>query len=519
MVDPSNLPTVESLQKKVCPACLEVFEGGVSLCPTDRSLLLPIDQGDPLLGRLIADRYLLLGRLGAGGMGVVYRAFQRGIEREVAVKILPIRDGQRSDLVERFLREARHLGRLTAPNTVIVHDAGQLDDGSLFIAMELLRGLTLKQVIDRDAPLAPARAVALLTQICASLEEAHRAGLVHRDLKPANVLVLGEPGAEKVKVLDFGISKLLGVPEPGLTGTGQVLGTPQYMSPEQCLGREDVGPAADLYALGVIAFEMLAGHSLFPEAQPLVVMMRHVKETPPRLADDRSTSPEHASLDRVVARCLEKRPEDRHPSASALSAQLSLSLEVESPPADATDVTPPLPELLRGPPAPRRGWLRWTAPLALGAILSVLLLSLDRREVVDHSTANVANDPLPRTATVALRVKARATERTPRPAAPGPKLSGLRFTGAIDQTAAKRALFEGTARWSKCIPATPGWEMKVYWVVRPNGLVTSATLIDTRGLGPRAVECLRGRMLEVVLPAFEGSAFSSVAFKWKGGST
>ncbi|MCA9539090.1 MAG: serine/threonine protein kinase, partial [Myxococcales bacterium] len=194
---------------------------------------MSVDPDDPRCGAPVAEGLVVLGRLGAGGMGVVYRAWQRSMGRQVALKVLDPGLAHDPRAVERFLREARVTARLRSPHTVTVLDAGQLDDGALFLTMELIEGRSLHALLNEDGRLPPDRAARLAEQICLSLEEAHLAGVVHRDLKPANVMVSSIGNRTLVKVLDFGVARVLDPMAARLTETGSLLGTPSYMSPEQ----------------------------------------------------------------------------------------------------------------------------------------------------------------------------------------------------------------------------------------------------------------------------------------------
>ncbi|HEX8559795.1 MAG TPA: serine/threonine-protein kinase [Pyrinomonadaceae bacterium] len=289
-----------------CPKCLRRFDSDAAACPDDGTPLradATVPSGaadappavapaaaasDPLVGLVLDDKYRLDERLGVGGMGTVYRATHLLIERPVAVKVLNARLVADETARERFRREARAAGRLQHSNAVAVTDFGETREGVVYLVMELLEGLPMRDVLARESPLDPARAVSLMLQIAAAVEAAHEAGIIHRDLKPGNIFLVQRPDSPYiVKVLDFGIAKLATSGEAGgefgfadtLTGTGVMIGTPRYMSPEQCDGAP-LTPASDVYSLGVILYEMLTGQTPFSGGSPLALALAHSSEEP-----------------------------------------------------------------------------------------------------------------------------------------------------------------------------------------------------------------------------------------------
>lgn len=307
---------------RVCPQCSQVYGAEITYCPTDGARVM----GDPLVGlqgRVIEGRFTIRELLAQGGMGAVYVATQHSMGRDIALKVLRPELGQNLDAVKRFLAESRLASRLTSPHTVSLYDFGRTEDGMLFIAMELLIGATLRQALQDDGPMDEERATRIATQVCESLSEAHELGIVHRDVKPDNVFLL-RPGSarELVKVLDFGVAKSLEPVHDGpVTKTGMVCGTPDYMSPENVTG-EGVSPASDVYSVGVLLYQMMTGTTPF-QADSLVGVMVHHVQTPPRpmraLMAGRPLSP---GMERLVQRCLSKRPADRPADASMLLAEL-----------------------------------------------------------------------------------------------------------------------------------------------------------------------------------------------------
>lgn len=275
-----------------------------------------------LIGSVVDDRFEVLEKLGEGGMGAIYKARQISMDRIVALKIL-LHD-QRGDpiSVERFRHEAYLASRLKHPNAIIIHDFGQTGDGLLYIAMEFLPGETVKERCRKVGPLPVNAAVKIMTQVVRTIGEAHRMGLIHRDLKPDNIFLTEQDGdTDFAKVLDFGIAKLTAVQDGldgyqgGLTMQGKIYGTPNYMSPEQIRGK-DVDHQSDLYALGVIFHELLAGKVPFSAETPVEVMMKHLRDPPPSITAERPSVP--IELERVVARALEKDRRSRYSSADEL---------------------------------------------------------------------------------------------------------------------------------------------------------------------------------------------------------
>ncbi len=281
-----------------------------------------------LVGSTVADKYDIVSLMGFGGMGAVYEAVQRNMNRRVALKYIPSHDPVTA---ARFEREALTVSQLRHPNTVTVFDYGQTHDGFLFLSMELLHGRTLTELITQNSPLTPARAVYIASQICRSLAEAHQNGIVHRDIKPDNIILIevdGDP--DVVKVLDFGIAKAVsGEEEVTLTGDGRIIGTPRYMSPEQILG-ESIDHRSDIYSLGCIIFEMLCGAPPFEAPTTTALMMSHAQDPPPPFAE---RLPPHyvdaipLGLEHVVRRAMAKAPTQRPQTTDELRKELEKALD------------------------------------------------------------------------------------------------------------------------------------------------------------------------------------------------
>src|SRR5918997_4856444 len=273
-----------------------------------------------VIGTLIGERFRLEEQVGSGGMSSVYRAFDPTLERHVAIKLMHRDISSDPDQLERFRREARAVAQLNHPHVVTVIDAGE-DDGAPYIVFEYVEGETLKDRIRRMGRLPVPEAVAYAIEIGRALACAHANKLVHRDVKPQNVLIDAEGRA---KVTDFGIARSLEA--EGLTATGRVLGTTDYVAPEQALG-EDVDARSDIYSLGVLLFEMVTGDVPFKAETLVGVAMKHVNERIPNVQRRR---PEVSSaLAAVIERSTEKKPEKRYADMATMLGDLESALEVE----------------------------------------------------------------------------------------------------------------------------------------------------------------------------------------------
>ncbi len=271
-----------------------------------------MQQQDPFVGKVIDGRYEILQRVGEGGMGVVYKARQISIDRVIALKMLNAQMAQDPTWVQRFYNEAKACSRLQHPNTIRMFDFGQTQDGRLFMTMEFLDGISLRQALQPGA-LAPQRVMKIVIQCCASLAEAHSIGIIHRDIKPDNVFLLNMAGSpDFTKLLDFSVAKLLQEGDKMHTQAGVVFGTPQYMSPEQGRGLP-LDARSDLYALGILAYEMLTGNVPFHDENPMAVIQMHQRaELPPMPA----SVPYPVQM--VVRRALEKDPARRYQSSGEM---------------------------------------------------------------------------------------------------------------------------------------------------------------------------------------------------------
>jgi serine/threonine protein kinase len=292
---------------KYCPLCHRTYGDTAAVCEVDGARLL---QGrgrtDTLIGQVLKGRYRVVRQLGEGGMGTVYLGEQVTIGRKVALKLLHEKYAWDEEFVRRFRQEARLTASLSHPHVITVYDFDQADDGTLFIAMEYIEGSNLRELI-QEKPLDVSRAVRLGIQIAEGLAAAHYVNVIHRDVKPENIMV-ARP-TDHVKLTDFGIARLRDAPSSTrLTRAGTIMGTPAYMAPEQIEG-EEASQKTDIYALGIILYEMLSGTVPFTAPTPAAVLMKHLREVPIPLGQLRRGIP--PAVERIVAQALEKKPEHR----------------------------------------------------------------------------------------------------------------------------------------------------------------------------------------------------------------
>jgi tRNA A-37 threonylcarbamoyl transferase component Bud32 len=327
-----------------------------------------------MIGTVLSSRYRLEAKLGSGGMSTVYLARDETLDRPVAVKVMHREMSEQEDQLQRFRQEARAVAKLTHPNVVSVIDAGE-DGGHPYIVFEYVKGETLKQRISRVAALETQEAIAYAIEVARGLSVAHARQMVHRDIKPQNILI-DEEG--RAKLTDFGISRQL--EQDGMTATGRVLGTTDYVAPEQAMG-QGVDPRSDIYSLGVVLYEMLVGQVPFHADSQVGVAMKHVNED---LPDVQRRRPEvSAAVALVVERATAKNPDERYQTIAEMIDDLETALEVEA--ARAGSTTGEATSVLDAVPAPERklsGRARWSwAAVVLvlliggGALLAVQLIS------------------------------------------------------------------------------------------------------------------------------------------------
>lgn len=309
---------------KQCPKCGTEYPDTTTLCPSDGAGLET--TSDALLGQTLAAKYRIDERLNEGGMGTVYRATHVLMDKTVAIKVLRPSLAADENIVARFSREARAASRISHPHAVSVTDFGEAENGVVFLVMEFLSGNTLKEIIRQEGPMPLLRVVEIIRQVGGALDAAHEQGVVHRDLKSENIMLLGTGGPDYAKVLDFGIAKIKeqdGDYDPGLTAPDLVIGTPQYMSPEQCSQSPDIDARSDVYSLGVIIYEMLVGHVPFTGASPTAIMMKHLQEPVPSVLVERPDLT--AAVGRVISRAMAKSPDDRYQSVGGLVEDLTIA--------------------------------------------------------------------------------------------------------------------------------------------------------------------------------------------------
>lgn len=324
-------------------------------------------------GVLIAGKYEVIEEIATGGMGVVYLAQQAGLNRTVAIKLMRSSVAGCVDAAIRFTREARIAAQLASPHIVSVLDIGLTDDGLPFIVMEHLKGHDLEEHLTKNGPLAFDEAIGLFRQICRGLYEAHNHGIVHRDLKPGNIFLVSESGGYRAVLLDFGVSKQASQSEVGLTQTGMVMGSPRYMSPEQLADSKSVDHRSDIWSLGVILYEIIAGTPPYKSTTLVHLVTEILQGTPQPLRELRPDVP--ASLAAIVKRCMRREPEHRFESADALSQALSGSQGSSLVP---TNLSLPIPVVPTPAPASKRLRVALIGGTLTGlAVLSLILLSRD----------------------------------------------------------------------------------------------------------------------------------------------
>jgi serine/threonine-protein kinase len=372
---------------KSCPKCQSIYPDSYAICPRDSATL--VELGAWTEGTVIRGKFRIVRKVGQGGMGAVYEALHLRFNERRALKVMSPDVASDPEFVKRFEREAILTRRLQHPNAVRVDDIEEAEDGRPYIVMEFVEGQSLKRLIQEEGPLPVPRVSAIIKQVAAALEAAHQLGMVHRDIKPDNIVLLSTPAGEQAKVLDFGIAKLketrLG--DTNLTATGVVIGTPQYMSPEQALGKrgEELDGRSDLYSLGVVMYQMLTGELPFNADTTLALLHAHAFEPPRPIAEVRPDLKLPASISGLVMRCLEKKREDRPASAQALIDELeraepeatgklqtanlpaTRTLEKASPRAEVRPVTQ-----VRAREIRRRRW--WQPLLLLGSYMSVMAI-------------------------------------------------------------------------------------------------------------------------------------------------
>ncbi len=536
------------------PRVIDVETLDVMASPEDRRLKEMIKSS--LFGELSAPvrigRFTVMEQLGSGGMGVVYLARDDQLDRKVAIKLLRS-DHESSDELARarLLREARAMARLSHPNVVTIHEVGSYED-QVFLAMEYLEGEDLAARLTRERRLSWAEARALTLQLCDAIAAMHELGIVHRDIKPHNIFLVTPPGRggegvarrPHVKVLDFGIAKLTrsdasSVRSLTATGGGELVGTAAYIAPEQARA-DAVDGRADIYAVGLVLYELLTGRVPFSAPTFMAVVSQHLSEPPP---PPRSIAPEAelpAEAERLILRCLEKQPDDRYADVHALRAALHAIPEAPA----AASLQPARPPLVLA--------LSLLALLAVGLTLGSRLLERDAGEEPSRATVDA---PAIATAPVDADEDA-ASARSPKqpttpsadepivaPAAADASGSGAELVGAgddaalsatprdaddpaadkprklpkqLDERVMARALKRRGKQVRRCgrdNGGLPDTRFKVQFTVRPSGAVDQVT-VDDPLLSPPLRRCLEGVVLRTRFPPAQGSTDGAHVFSF-----
>ena len=348
---------------KVCATCGNEFPDEQKFCPNDGSPLRSTTAGN-LIGSIIAERYHISKKLGEGGMGAVYLGEHVKMGRKSAIKVMSQSMAHDHDAIARFNREAANAARINHPNVCAIYDFGETPDGTIYLAMEFIEGETLTDLIHREGQLPPQRAADILRQTGDALEAAHDLGIVHRDLKPDNIMIAkGRGGTDVVKVVDFGIAKAMGGEEgQNVTKTGLVVGTPEYMSPEQLSG-DVLDGRSDIYSVALVFYRMLTGLLPFQADSAQETMIKRLTDDPLPLNQARPDMTFPAALQQVMNKALQRMPRDRYGSAAAFAEDALRAVEeMPSTPApdteaatqlmDAAAVTAQIPQTrLTGQPA------------------------------------------------------------------------------------------------------------------------------------------------------------------------
>jgi eukaryotic-like serine/threonine-protein kinase len=310
---------------KICPVCSTEYPDEIKFCQNDGTTLRAAAPASDLVGQVIADRYHVVKKLGEGGMGQVYLAEHVKMGRRSAIKVMNPSMAHDSDAVARFNREAANASRITHPHVCAVYDFGETPDGLIYLAMEFVEGEPLTELLEREGALPLARAAHIFQQTADALQAAHDLGIVHRDLKPDNIMLAKtKGGADVVKVVDFGIAKAVGGDEAGqkVTKTGLVVGTPEFMSPEQLSG-DKVDGRSDLYALALVFFRMLTGKLPFEASTVQETMIKRLTDEPTPLATTRPDLAFPAGLQEVLDAALTRSPTDRYQSVAKFAADVA----------------------------------------------------------------------------------------------------------------------------------------------------------------------------------------------------
>jgi eukaryotic-like serine/threonine-protein kinase len=348
---------------KRCPECKEEYKETTRFCPRDGFNLDTVSaepsaplSTDPMLGRTLAGRYLLLEKLGQGGMGAVYKGQHVKMNRLTAIKVLTTDLANNPQFVARFEREAELASHIDHPNAVGIYDFGEAEDGLVYIAMEFIEGKALSKVIEEEGALALHRVVRITRQAAEALEAAHNLGIIHRDFKPDNIMVCQKSGRpDWVEVVDFGIAKRAAEDptKQSLTQVGYVLGTPQYMSPEQVAG-EPLDQRSDLYSLALVSYEMISGLLPFTGNTPQTVMVSRLLQPPLSLRQVKPNLGVSPAVEAVIMRALARNPGDRYSSTVEFATELERAVQGNQPTQQQPLGQPPRPVSTPYPPPPQQ---------------------------------------------------------------------------------------------------------------------------------------------------------------------
>lgn len=324
-----NEPAQSSeIQQKACIICQKQFSGEVNVCPDDGIALTPLAiPHDPMIGTLFCDRFQILEVLGGGGMGMVYRAKHLMMQRSVAIKILHTKMIGNPDALKRFKVEAKAASNFSHPNILNIFDFGISNEGQPYMVMDFLDGLNLSALLENEGRVSSGRAVNMFLQTCSALAHAHAKEIIHRDVKPSNIMLVEFEGRKDfVKLVDFGIAKVLNpsIPEAeNLTRTGEVFGSPLYMSPEQCKGQV-LDVRADIYSFGAVMYRVVSGLPIFSTADALETMFKQVTEMPQPFAHACPDLVIPPKLEAIIFKCLEKDKVSRYQSMNELREELEM---------------------------------------------------------------------------------------------------------------------------------------------------------------------------------------------------
>lgn len=314
-------------EQKVCPTCGTEYPLSERFCPRDGTALRGSNPQGDLVGSVIAERYHIMKKLGEGGMGTVYLAEHVKMGRKAALKVMNPGMNQDADAIARFNREAANASRLSHPNICGIYDFGETSDGLIYLAMEFIEGVSLSSLIETHGSLAPARAASIIHQSADALQVAHDVGIVHRDLKPDNIMIAkSRDGSDNAKVVDFGIAKASSSDAQKVTKTGLVVGTPEYMSPEQLAG-DKLDGRSDIYSLCLVAFNCLTGKLPFPSNSAQEAMIMRLTDHPKSLTDMRPDISWPEELEAVMAKALARDAADRYQSAAEFGRDIHRATE------------------------------------------------------------------------------------------------------------------------------------------------------------------------------------------------